>query len=162
MDMHVSSLEKVIFNLECVETTGRRTDIIKHIYSRCREEDHGFMLNGEPSPCYVYQGSDSGKDGRGANYPKVSIDGQMVRAHRAIFVCFEGYLHSKKQVDHRCHVRMCVRFEHLRKATQKQNSLWRDLKNGVQRRKRRRKNGRKSKPSNVHEVVRGEDQRIPD
>jgi hypothetical protein len=134
-----------MINLECVETTGRRLDIVKHIYGRCREEDHGYQIDGEASSCYVYQGSDSGKEGRGANYPKVSIDGQMVRAHRVIFICFEGFLHSKRQVDHRCGIRMCVRFEHLRKATQKQNSLYRDIKNGVERRKRKRKNGRVSK-----------------
>lgn len=132
-----------MINFACVETSGRREDIIRHIYSKCIEEDHGY-----DSPCYVYQGGDSGQVGRGAGYPKVSIDGQSVRAHRAIFICFEGYLHSKRQVDHKCHVRMCVRFEHLRKATQKQNCLFRDQKNGIQRRKRRRKrNGRKGTAS---------------
>lgn len=118
----------------CVETTSRRNEIIQHIYSRCIEEDHGY-----DTPCYVYQGSDSGQNHRGAGYPKMSLDGQTVRVHRVVFVHFEGYLHSKRQVDHKCHVRMCVRYEHLRKATQKQNCLFRDQKNGVQRRKRRRK-----------------------
>ncbi|HEY3475149.1 MAG TPA: HNH endonuclease [Anaerolineales bacterium] len=118
--------------------TSRRDDIIRHIYSRCRVEDHGY-----DTPCYIYEGSTSGTGHRGHSYPKVSIDSQMVRAHRAIFICFEGYLHSKRQVDHRCGQRMCVRYEHLRKATQKQNCLFRDQKNGVVRRKRRRRKIRK-------------------
>ncbi len=118
----------------CEDTSERRKQIIDHIYSRCSVEDRGYS-----TPCYIWQGGDSGQTGRGANYPKMSLDGQSVRVHRVVFTHFEGYIHSKKQVDHRCGVRMCVRYEHLRKATQKQNCLFRDMKNGVKRRPRKRK-----------------------
>lgn len=134
----------MMIEFSCVETTGRREDIIRHLYSRCIEEDRGHV-----TPCYIYQGGDTGQNGRGANYPKVSIDGQNVRAHRVIWICFEGFLHSKRQVDHMCHQRMCIRFEHLRKATQKQNCLFRDQKNGVVRRKRRRKRVKGVQRNNV-------------
>lgn len=118
----------------CAQTGGRRGKVIEAIYANCLLEDRGYE-----TPCLIWQGSHTGSEGRGANYPKMSLDGQMVRVHRVVFVHFEGYLHSKRQVDHKCHQRMCVRFEHLQAVTQKKNCLLRDQKNGVVRRKRRRK-----------------------
>lgn len=128
----------------CEPVFGRRKELIERIYSNCKVEDHGFTINGKPSPCLIWQGSDTGKprengDNRHVGYPKMSLEGQKVRVHRVVFMNFAGFIPPQKQVDHRCGVRLCVRFEHLRSATQKQNSLWRDIKNGVVRRKRRRK-----------------------
>lgn len=120
-------------NFICEPVTGRRMDIIEHIYSRCEVKDCGYE-----TPCYIWQGGTTGTNHRGADYPKMSLDGQSVRVHRVVFVHFEGYLHSKRQVDHRCGSRLCVRYEHLRKATQRQNCIFRDQKNGVVRRKKRR------------------------
>lgn len=113
--------------------TSRRFDLIDRIYAQCTVEDRGFETE-----CYVYQGSVTGQTGRGAGYPVVSVDGQTVRAHRVVFMCIEGFMHSKRQVDHKCSVRRCVRYSHLQSVTQKQNCLLRDQKNGVKRRKRKR------------------------
>lgn len=123
--------------------TGRAESILIHIYSRVLIEDRGYKSPDGCNECYIWQGGDTGKEGRGANYPKMSLDGQSVRVHRVVFACVEGFIHSKRQVDHRCAQRMCVRFEHLRTATHKQNMRFRDLHNGVVRRKRRRKKVRK-------------------
>ena len=42
----------------------RRDTVIEKIESRCFIEDTGFVLNGSPSPCHLWQGSTSGT-GRG-------------------------------------------------------------------------------------------------
>lgn len=126
----------------CEEVSTRRQQIIEKIYGNCTVEDHGY-----DTPCYVWQGGSTGSSGRGKNYPKMPLDGQSVRVHRVVFTHFEGYIPSKKQVDHKCGTTMCVRYEHLRKATQKQNCLYRDIKNGVVRRKRKRRAKRPARPT---------------
>lgn len=131
----------------CEPITSRRIDLIERIYANCIVEDCGYE-----TPCYLWQGNTTGHNGRGANYPKMSLDSQSVRVHRVVFVHFEGYLHSKKQVDHKCKSRLCVRYEHLQAVTQKQNCLLRDQSNGiVRRKKRRRKTMKNSKSKKVNQ-----------
>ena len=123
-----------------VPEVSRRDRIIHTIYSNVLIEDRGYKdEHGNPSCCYIWQGGSTGQNGRGANYPKWSLDGQKVRVHRVVFCHFEGYIHAKRHVDHRCRTRMCVRYEHLRSVTHKQNMLFRDIDNGVVRKPKRRK-----------------------
>lgn len=119
--------------------SGRRLDLATIIYNNVTVEDRGF-----DTPCYIWQGSNSGTVGKHANYPKMSLDGQTVRVHRVIYTIFAGFIHMKRHVDHKCRSRMCVRFEHLQAVTPKMNFRLRDEANGVVRKKRRR---RRRKPA---------------
>lgn len=49
------------------------------------------------------------------------MDGRTHRAHRVSYVWAHGPLGSDALVDHKCHNASCVRPEHLRPATRKQN-----------------------------------------
>jgi hypothetical protein len=85
----------------------------------------GFLLNNKLSPCYLWQGSDSGS-GRGGGYPRMSLDGQTVAVHIVSFVNKHGFVPGKKQVDHLCNNRMCVNQDHLEMVTHKENQRRRD------------------------------------
>lgn len=41
--------------------------------------------------CYVWTGPDSGKNGRGKGYPRMSLDGQTVAVHIAMWTNEHGY-----------------------------------------------------------------------
>lgn len=98
----------------------RRSDIEKKIMDNVVISFLGFTLNGEPSPCHIWQGSHSG-NGRGGGYPRMSLDGQTVAVHIVSFVNKNGFVPGKKQIDHMCNNRMCVNEAHLEMVTHKQN-----------------------------------------
>lgn len=75
--------------------------------------------------CHIWQGSHSG-NGRGGGYPRMSLDGQTVAVHRVMYVNANGYVPSKKQIDHVCRNRMCVNPAHLEMVTHKENQRRRD------------------------------------
>lgn len=79
--------------------------------------------------CWVWQGGNSGKTGRGKGYPRMYLDGYTVAVHRVVWTCNHGYLPNKLQIDHTCKNRLCVNPKHLEMVTHKENQ------------KRRRKNG---------------------
>lgn len=101
---------------------SRRLDIIDKIMGRCLVVDRGYK-----TPCHEWQGPCSGEPGRGQakgrghSYPRMNLDGNTVAVHRANWVCHHGYLSSKKQLDHLCKNRRCVREDHLEKVTHKTN-----------------------------------------
>lgn len=104
---------------------GRRLVIFTKIMSRVRMVHRGYREldeNGEwvYSACYEWQGPTSGK-GRGGGYPRMSLDGQTVAVHIAMFVNKHGFVPGKKQVDHKCENRLCVRLAHLQMVTHKKN-----------------------------------------
>lgn len=78
--------------------------------------------------CWIWTGPTSGETGRGAGYPRMSLDGQMVAVHRVMFTNEHGYIPGKKQIDHKCRNRLCVRpdADHLEMVTHKQNQKRRD------------------------------------
>lgn len=106
---------------------NRRETIIDKILSRLLEVDRGYLTK-----CWEWQGPTSG-EGRGGGYGRMSIDGQTVAVHIAMFVCCFGYVPGKKQIDHKCNNRLCCHPEHLQMVTHKQNQKLRD--------KRRKENG---------------------
>lgn len=55
-------------------------------------------------------------------YGQIKIDGCQVRAHRMAYMLAVGPIPAGMQVDHTCHVPLCVNPAHLRLATPKQNS----------------------------------------
>lgn len=95
---------------------SRRADIIERIQSRCLVVDTGFVLDGQPSPCHLWQGPTSGS-GRGGNYGRMSLDGQTVATHIVVFTHYYGYIPSKKQLDHLCNQRACCNPAHLELVT---------------------------------------------
>lgn len=61
----------------------------------------------------------AGKDGRG--YGAVSWHGRTVGAHRVAYMIAHGPIAKGMMIDHVCRVTDCVRPEHLRVVTNKQN-----------------------------------------
>jgi len=66
--------------------------------------------------CWVWT---PGKNKKG--YGSVSVDGKQSGAHRAAYELAYGPIPKGMQVDHKCHNAACVRPDHLRQATSKQN-----------------------------------------
>ena len=100
----------------------RRSDIKTKIKTNTIVVDLGYI-----TPCHIWQGSNSGS-GRGGGYPRMSLDGQTVAVHRVIYTNTNGYVPSKKQIDHLCRNRMCVNPEHLEMVTHRQNQRRKGLK----------------------------------
>ncbi|ESY75520.1 hypothetical protein X740_30955 [Mesorhizobium sp. LNHC221B00] len=92
---------------------------------------------GMPSPCHVWTGPDSGT-GRGGGYPRMSLDGQTVAVHIVNWTNEHGFIPGKKQLDHLCRTRRCIRDDHLEMVTHKQNQKRRDAAMGVPPRRRRK------------------------
>lgn len=67
--------------------------------------------------CWLWTGA---KDGKG--YGQIRHNHKMYGAHRLTAYEFDlDAMDPKVKVDHRCHVPACVRPEHVRRGTQKQN-----------------------------------------
>lgn len=98
----------------------RRSEIETKVKNNSLVVDLGYE-----TPCHIWQGSDSGS-GRGGGYPRMSLDGQTVAVHRVMYVNTNGYVPSKKQIDHKCRNRMCVNPQHLEMVTHKENQRRRD------------------------------------
>lgn len=84
-----------------------------------------IMAQGYDTPCYIWQGPDSG-NGRGGGYPRMSLSGQTVAVHRVMYVNTYGFVPGKKQIDHLCRNRMCVNPNHLEMVTHLENQRRRD------------------------------------
>lgn len=54
-------------------------------------------------------------------YGSVGVGGKMMKAHRVAYELAYGPIPKGLQIDHTCHTHACVRTEHLRLATNKQN-----------------------------------------
>jgi hypothetical protein len=75
--------------------------------------------------CWLWQGPTSGSKGRGAGYPRMSLGGQTVAVHITMWTNEHGYIPGKKELDHVCRNRLCIRPdpEHLELVTRKRNIL---------------------------------------
>lgn len=100
--------------------TDRRQTTIQKIESRCAIEDTGFILDGNPSPCHLWQGPTSGT-GRGGGYGRMSLHGQTVAVHLVAYTHYYGYIPGKKQIDHLCNQRLCCNPAHLEMVTHLRN-----------------------------------------
>lgn len=78
--------------------------------------------------CWEWTGPDSGKTGRGKGYPRMSLDGQTVAVHIAMWTNEHGYIPGKKELDHACRNRLCVRpeMDHVEMVTRKENAKRRE------------------------------------
>lgn len=110
-----------------IESMSHRISrILRSIINNCQWVDRGYKdpETGLPSECLEWQGSTSGnpsngKEARGHSYPRMSLDGQTVAVHRCFWVCLNGYLPGKKQLDHLFCNRKCVL--HCEPVTHKEN-----------------------------------------
>lgn len=78
--------------------------------------------------CWMWTGGTSGQNGRGANYPRMTLSGQTVAVHIVMYTNFFGYVPGKRQVDHKCRNRLCVNPSHLSLVSNKENARRRDGK----------------------------------
>ncbi len=105
---------------------SRRGAIVRKILARCKWVDRGS----DYGLCLEWQGPDSGKPGRGRekgrghSYARMCIDGVTAAVHRVLWITLNGYLPSKKQLDHLCNNRRCVL--HCEPVTHKENQRRRD------------------------------------
>lgn len=79
----------------------RRSKIEARILTKVVKKFLGYVENGQPSECWIWQGPNSG-NGRGGGYPRMSLDGQTVAVHKVMFVNSNGFVPGKKQIDHKC------------------------------------------------------------
>lgn len=97
---------------------GRRANILKKIMARVTVDPK--------TSCWAWTGPTSGSAGRGAGYPRMSLDGGTVAVHIAMYVLHNGPVPPRKQIDHLCRNRLCVAPHHLEMVTHKENQKRRD------------------------------------
>lgn len=102
------------------ELDDRRNGIVQRILARVAVTDTGFVLDDKPSPCFLWEGPDSG-EGRGGGYGRMSLNGQTVAVHLVVYTHFYGYIPGKKQIDHLCNNRRCCNPAHLQMVSHKVN-----------------------------------------
>ncbi|MCW5678431.1 MAG: HNH endonuclease [Xanthobacteraceae bacterium] len=95
----------------------RRDEIRSRIMARIEERDCGYA-----TPCWLWTGPDSGSNGRGAGYPRMSLNGQTVAVHIVLYTNEYGFVPGKKQLDHLCRQRLCVRPDHMEIVTNRKNT----------------------------------------
>lgn len=98
------------------ELAARREFILNRIYERVGVQDLGFVQGGQPSPCHIWTGPDSG-DGKGGGYGRMSLNSQTVAVHLVVYTHYYGYIPGKKQIDHLCNNRRCCNPVHLEMVT---------------------------------------------
>lgn len=98
--------------IDTEELAARREFIMSRIYERVEVQDLGFTLGGQPSPCHIWTGPDSG-DGKGGGYGRMSLNSQTVAVHLVVYTHYYGYIPGKKQIDHLCNNRRCCNPVHL-------------------------------------------------
>lgn len=79
--------------------------------------------------CWEWLGPTSGTEGRGAGYPRMSLSGQTVAVHIVMWTNEHGYVPGKKELDHACRNRLCVRPvpKHVDMVTRKENAKRREM-----------------------------------
>lgn len=78
------------------------------------------------TPCHIWTGPTSGSEGRGKDYPRMSLDGGTMAVHIVMFVLDHGPIPPRKQLDHLCRRRLCVNADHLEMVTHLVNQRRRD------------------------------------
>ena len=103
-------------DIDTRELAARREFIMVRIYERVVVQDLGFVQGGQPSPCHIWTGPDSG-DGKGGGYARMSLNSQTVAVHLVVYTYYFGYIPGKKQIDHLCNQRLCCNPVHLEMVT---------------------------------------------
>jgi hypothetical protein len=106
--------------MKTADILDRRSSILDRIMERVLVEDYGFLLNGKPSPCHIWQGPTSG-EGKGGGYGRMSLNAQTVAVHLVVYTHYFGYIPGKKQIDHLCNQRLCCNPVHLELVTHLRN-----------------------------------------
>ncbi|KQS76838.1 hypothetical protein ASG25_15575 [Rhizobium sp. Leaf384] len=94
-----------------------------------REKIMARVVVDEATGCWIWTGPTSGEEGRGAGYPRMSLAGQTVAVHKVMWTNEHGYIPGKKELDHKCRNRLCVRpdnLDHVELVTRKRNALRRE------------------------------------
>jgi hypothetical protein len=104
---------------------SRRDRIRAKIMARVEEVPAPSWMAAELGPCQLWTGPTSG-DGRGGDYPRMSLDGQTVAVHIVNWTNEHGFVPGRKQLDHLCRRRCCINDKHLELVTHKQNQKRRD------------------------------------
>lgn len=113
----------------------RRDEILERLDARSEIQELGFVINGKPSPCFIWTGPTSG-EGRGGGYGRMSLNGQTVAVHLVAYTNFFGYIPRCRQIDHLCNNRLCWNPAHLEMVTHNENQKRRaakakETKNGI-------------------------------
>ncbi|MFP3556376.1 HNH endonuclease signature motif containing protein [Paraburkholderia sp. SIMBA_049] len=106
--------------MKTADILDRRSSILDRIMERVLVEDRGFILDGKPSPCHIWQGPTSG-EGKGGGYGRMSLNAQTVAVHLVVYTHYFGYIPGKKQIDHLCNHRLCCNPSHLEMVTHLRN-----------------------------------------
>lgn len=93
---------------------------------RIRSKIMERVIEDPQTGCHLWQGPTSGSTGRGAGYPRMTVDGGTMAVHIVQYVLEHGPVPPRKQIDHTCRNRLCVRLSHLEMVTHKQNQKRRD------------------------------------
>lgn len=92
----------------------RREEIMEKVLARIDID--------EDTDCWNWTGPTSGEgNGAGRGYGRVSIASATMAVHRVVYTHYFGIIPHKKQVDHKCHNRLCCNPNHLQLLTHKQN-----------------------------------------
>lgn len=59
--------------------------------------------------CWIWTGGTSGSNGRGKDYPRMSLNGRTVAVHIVMWTNEHGYIPGNRELDHQCRNRLCVR-----------------------------------------------------
>lgn len=116
---------------------SRRDAIRAKIFACIEVVDTGYA-----TPCHLWTAGDSG-DGKGGGYPRMWLDGQMVAVHRVAWTNEHGLIPGKKQLDHLCRQRRCVRDDHMELVTNRENTKRQYRANGRARPVARRRRGKR-------------------
>ena len=111
-----------------IHLIDRRNEIMLRIHERVDVVDTGYILDGNASPCHLWNGPDSGT-GRGGGYGRMSLNSQTVAVHLVVYTNYYGYIPGKKQIDHKCNQRLCCNPAHLEMVSHKTNQKRRDARN---------------------------------
>ncbi|MCF1462834.1 HNH endonuclease [Agrobacterium vitis] len=90
-----------------------------------RERIMSRVIENPQTSCWIWSGPTSGNEERGAGYPRMSLSGQTVAVHLVMRTNEFGFIPGKKEIDHVCRNRLCVRPhpDHLELVTKKRNAL---------------------------------------
>lgn len=112
----------VALEQELNPSISRRGALIMKLMDQCEEVPAGYK-----TPCWLWQGGNSG-DGRGGGYGRVYFDGGTLATHKALWIIVNGPITGKKQLDHLCENRGCMRPSHLELVPHKENQKRRSRK----------------------------------
>lgn len=105
--------------------SDRRMSILDKIMKRVEVSTTLFHHG---TPCWLWTGPTSGQNGRGKDYPRMSMGTATVAVHLVMYTHVFGYIPYDRTVDHECKHRLCVNPHHLSLVSMLENYRRRDGK----------------------------------